>query len=87
VRGGATATFLVECYWPALDENQIRASLVHLAREGGVRPIECILVPSDGLALLLLEGPSLAVVRRQSVSAHVPFDRIVGATPIQPEHT
>lgn len=49
-----------------------------------IRSIGCILVPCDGLALFLFEGPSAAMVHHQSTWAGVPFDRIVEAVQIEP---
>jgi hypothetical protein len=81
---------VVECYWPGIDEGQVRDALsrvtrAHLGTGGGtVRSLGCILVPSDGLALFLFEGPSAALVHERSGWAQVPFDRIVEAVRIEP---
>jgi hypothetical protein len=76
---------VVECYWPGIDEAEVRdvlARVTHLRRGTAasgraVRSLGCILVPSDGLALFLFEGPSAALVDEESAWAQVPFDRIV----------
>jgi hypothetical protein len=82
---------VVECYWPGINETQVRESLFRIARaspdsqaSNAVRTLGCILVPSDGLALFLFEGPSAAVVQERSAWAQVPFDRIVEAVRIDP---
>lgn len=83
---------MVECYWPGITEDQVRAALVRAAQtppgsgrpDNPIRAIGCILVPSDGLALFLFEGPSAAVVHTQSMRAEVPFDRIVEAVQFEP---
>ena len=46
-----------------------------------VRPLGCILVPSDGLALFLFSG-TVAGIRMVSQQAELPFDRIVESIPI-----
>ena len=83
---------MVECYWPGITEAKVREALArinlggaHGTRQvGTVRSIACILVPSDGLALFLFEGPSASLVHERSASIDVPFDRIVEAVRIDP---
>jgi hypothetical protein len=77
-------TFLVECYWPRISEDEARASLDRVARLGreasagvAVRSLGCILVPTDGMALFLLSAPSEEVVRRIGALTELPFDRIL----------
>jgi hypothetical protein len=90
-KGGTTATFVVECYWPGIDEAQVRDVLTRINRPRpgtaasrlAVQSLGCILVPSDGLALFLFEGPSAALVDEESAWAQVPFDRIVEAVRIE----
>jgi hypothetical protein len=92
--GGTTATFVVECYWPGIDEAQVQDVLARVthprpgsaASRRAVRSLGCILVPSDGLALFLFEGPSAALVDEESAWAQVPFDRIVEAVRIESAH-
>ena len=82
---------MVECYWPGINEDLIREVLGRAARtpssDAGrdhVRCLSCILVPSDGMAMFLFEGPSAEVVGKQGSLAEVPFDRIVEAVRIEP---
>ena len=77
-------TFIVECYWPRVlgDETwDIRDRLLGVGREAtpahGVRSLGCILVPNDGLALLLFSASSEDELRRVGRLAEIPFDRIV----------
>ena len=77
-------TFVVECYWPGIIEDDARATLdlvVRLSEEAlpgeGVRLLGCIVVPSDGMALFLFHAPSESMVNDISRWAEVPFDRIV----------
>jgi hypothetical protein len=84
-------TYVVECYWPGIAEDQARDALARVARipqctashGDSARCIGCILVPSDGLALFLFQGPSAAIVQSWSTWAGVPFDRIVEAVQIE----
>jgi hypothetical protein len=49
-----------------------------------VRPLACILVPSDGMALFLIDGPSEASISEAGRLIQLPFDRIVESFPIVP---
>jgi len=87
--GGVTRTFVVECYWPEIGEEQVRGALSRIAlpRVTGdsvdeVRSLGCILVPSDGMVLFLFRGPSEDLVRERSERAEVPFDRVVESVQI-----
>ena len=79
-----TPSYVVECYWPDISEHQASAALAGIARsQEGVKPTDrvwplgCILVPSDGLALFLVAGPSADVIRDIGELIQLPFDRIV----------
>jgi hypothetical protein len=82
---------VVECYWPGIDEAQVRDVLTRVTHQGlgsaasrrTVRSLGCLLVPSDGLALFLFEGPSATLVDEESAWAQIPFDRIVEAVRIE----
>jgi hypothetical protein len=77
-------TFIVECFWPAMLEEDARNTLDRVIHLGGgtspvwsVRSLGCVLVPSDGMALFLFRAPNEDVVRRVGQLADLPFDRIV----------
>jgi hypothetical protein len=83
-QGGATGTFVVECYWPGISEERVRETLSRLAPSpdqgdlaDAVHSFGCILVPSDGMVLFLFRGASQDLVRSRSETAEVPFDRSV----------
>ena len=80
----AKSSYLVECFWPAISEHEATAALAGIARSqervnttDRVWPLGCILVPSDGLALFLIAGPSPDVIRDIGELVRLPFDRIV----------
>src|SRR6266545_2454790 len=87
----ARPSFRVECYWPGITEEQVREVLAGPGRtrpnpgshDDPVRSVGCILVPTDGMALFLFEGPSAELVRDRGTRAEVPFDRIVEAVRIE----
>ena len=79
-----TPTYVVECYWPAISQHHAKAALAGIARsQEGVSPTDrvwplgCILVPSDGMALFLIAGPSADVIQDVGELVQLPFDRIV----------
>jgi hypothetical protein len=79
-----TPTYVVECYWPDISKHQAEAALAGIARSqervsptNRVWPLCCILVPSDGMALFLIAGPSADLIRDVGERIQLPFDRIV----------
>jgi hypothetical protein len=77
-------TFVVECYWPELIEQEARDTLERIACLSAeaspgraVRSLGCILIPSDGLALFLFSASDVDAVRHMRLLSEVPFDRIV----------
>jgi hypothetical protein len=77
-------TFVVECYWPGITEEQVRhaLALVGRARNEGetAEPVGrpgCILVPADGMAIFLFRAPSAPHLAETAQQAALPFDRIV----------
>jgi hypothetical protein len=76
--------FVVECYWPGMNEDDVKDTLHRVSHLDGVPSPEgsplclgCILVPSEGMALFLFEASGEDVVKRVGRLAEVPFDRIV----------
>jgi hypothetical protein len=77
-------TFVVECYWPGITEEQVRHALALTGRarnEGEtaepVGRLGCILVPADGMAIFLFRAPSAPHLAETAQQAGLPFDRIV----------
>jgi hypothetical protein len=77
-------TFIVECYWPGITEEQVRHALALAGRaenEGGtgetVGHLGCILVPADGMAIFLFWATSAHRLAEIAQQAGLPFDRIV----------
>jgi hypothetical protein len=82
VRGGATSTFVVECFWPEITEQRVREALFRVAPRWAtgdpvdeVRSLGGILVPSDGMVLFLFRGPSEELIRERSTLAESPCTR------------
>jgi len=87
-------TYVVECYWPRITEQQANQALAgiagahgHAAPSNQLRPLACILMPSDGLAIFLVSSPSAANVREAGELIQLPFDRIVESLTIMPTGT
>jgi hypothetical protein len=83
-------TFMVECYWPGTIDEKTPETVnraIQLAGEPvsgtAVRFLGCILVPADGMALLLFSASSEDIVRRIGRLSELPFDRIVDSIHIE----
>jgi hypothetical protein len=85
-------TFLVERYWPGVEEEsmrvgevRLRSVVARLEREGNpVRYLRSLIVPADGVVFSLFVGRSAVDVAEANRQAEVPFDRIVRAIEIGP---
>jgi hypothetical protein len=83
-------TFLVEHYWPMVDEALLRASLPRLdaavdaLRSAGHRVdhLGFLLVPVDQVAFSVIRASSEAIAREVYSRAHVRVDRIAVVTPV-----
>jgi hypothetical protein len=82
-------TFVVECYWPGITEEQVRhaLALVERVRNGAatgdsVDRLGCILVPTDGMAIFLFRAPSALRLAETAQQSGLPFDRIVESIPV-----
>jgi Nickel responsive protein SCO4226-like len=75
-------TYLVECYWPGVDELQLRGAADGLTvsppdRSNGVAWLSSILIPEDEIVLCLATGPSEEAVRETAQRAGLPAERVV----------
>jgi hypothetical protein len=77
-------SYVAECFWPGVDEADLRAldrrigaSVGAVAGDGEpVRYLGRLLVIDDEVVLILLDGP-IGAVRRVAEHAGVPFGRIL----------
>ena len=84
-------TFLVERYWPGIDEPMARTVLSELeraaramTREGTpVEHVVSILMPADQVVFSLFEAADEAVVRAVNERAEIPMDRIAAAVALR----
>ena len=82
-----TRTFLVERYWPGIDEAAARTVVSNLEREARAMtaegtPVEhvgSILMPADQVVFSLIEAADEHVARRVNERADAPLDRIATA--------
>ena len=89
----ATSTFLVERYWPGIDEPRLRAALPHLdqaaramrAEGQAVEHVGSILMPADQVVFTLIDASSEAVVREVNERADMRIDRIAVAIQVAPD--
>lgn len=91
--GSATTgemTFLVEHYWPGVDEALLRAYLPRLDAAARVMTSEgrhvdhlgSLLVPADQVVFSIIRASSEAIAREVNERAHLPVDRIAAVTSI-----
>jgi hypothetical protein len=87
----ATATYLVEGYWPdrgiesfAAAALRLRESVAGLQREGfAIQAITATLIPGDDAALWIVDGPSAEVVALAYERAGLRVERIVSAVELR----
>lgn len=80
-------TFLVERYWPGIDEARLRADISNLeaaaramtAEGTPVEHVGSILMPADQVVFSLIAAADEAVVRTVNERADLPLDRIATA--------
>ena len=90
-----TRTFLVERYWPGIDEPMARTVLSNLeraaramTREGTpVEHVVSILMPADQVVFSLIEATDEAAVRSVNERADIPLDRIAAAIALRPSQS
>jgi hypothetical protein len=82
-----TRTFLVERYWPGVDEAMARTVVLNLEREARAMTAEgtpvghlgSILMPADEVVFSLIEASDERTARQLNERADVPLDRIAAA--------
>ena len=87
-----TRTYLVERYWPGIDEPKARTVLSKLervardmTRDGTpVQHVVSILMPGDQVVFSLIEAADEAAVRSVNERADIPTDRIAAAIALRP---
>jgi hypothetical protein len=88
-----TRTYLVERYWPGIDEVQLRGLLPALDREASamreegkaVAHVGSILMPADQVVFTLIAAVSEAAVRELNERVHMPIDRVAEAIQLLPD--
>ncbi len=80
--------FLVERYWPGVDEPMLRASLPRLDRAAGevrasgraVDHVGSLLVPDDQVVFSVIRAESVELVLEVNERAGLPVDRVAPVT-------
>ncbi len=72
------ASFVAECYWPDVREEDIRAldRRIAAALDDGVRYLGSVLIREDEVVLCHFEGTADAI-RRVAEQARVPYERLL----------
>ena len=75
------ASFVAECYWPDVHEEEVRALDRRIAASltDDVRYLGSVLIRDDEVVLCHFEGTADAV-RRVATRARVPYERLLAAT-------
>jgi hypothetical protein len=75
------ASFVVECYWPDVREEDVRALDRRIAAslDDGVRYLGSVLIREDEVVLCQFEGTADAI-RRVAAKARVPYERLLATT-------
>ena len=79
------ASFVAECYWPDVREEEVRAldQRISASLTDDVRYLGSVLIREDEVVLCHFEGPAEAI-RRVAEQAHVPYERLLAATVSHP---
>jgi hypothetical protein len=76
-----TQAYLVECFWPGVNEGRVARAVRQLAGvdvgRDAVTWVDSILVPDDEIVLCVFEGRSVEAVRASTQRAGLPAERIV----------
>jgi hypothetical protein len=75
------ASFVAECYWPDVHEEDVRALDQRIAASlaDDVRYLGSVLIAEDEVVLCHFEG-SADAIRRVAKRARVPYERLLAAT-------
>ena len=75
------ASFVAECYWPDVREEDVRVLDQRIAASlaDGVRYLGSVLLREDEVVLCQFEGTADAI-RRVAERARVPYERLLAAT-------
>jgi hypothetical protein len=75
------ASFVAECYWPDVREEEVRALDRRIAASlvDDVRYLGSVLIREDEVVLVHFEGTADAI-RRVAERAHLPYERLLETT-------
>src|SRR5712692_9550742 len=79
------ATFIVECFWPGVRDEEVdqgarrirRAAAGRPSKAGAVEFTGSVLLPVDEVVFFMFEGGSADAVREVCERADIPFERVV----------
>jgi hypothetical protein len=81
-------TYLVECYWPGVDEQLLTRAVGRLTSRPGTADAVCwlisILIPDDEIVLYVAEASSADALRSSAHAAALPTERIVPCVHVVP---
>jgi hypothetical protein len=72
-----THTYVVECYWPGVNELQLTEAVERIPPDDDASWMNSILIPADEIVLCLVEATSADAVSASARRAGLPAERIV----------
>ncbi len=72
-----TQTYIVECYWPGVDETLLQSAAARLVDAESALWVESTLVAADEIVLSAFEADSPGAVRATAAHAGLAAERIV----------
>jgi hypothetical protein len=78
-------TYVVECYWPGVDERRLTDAVERLPLDDDASWISSILIPDDEIVLCVVEATSADGVRASARQAGLPAERIVACVHVGKE--
>jgi hypothetical protein len=70
-------TYVVECYWPGVDEPRLRSAVEQLPPGDDASWVSSILIPDDEIVLCVVEATSADAVRASAQRVGLPAERVV----------
>lgn len=69
--------FTAKCFWPGVDEHELRAALTHADAQGAARFCGALSLPGDELVLCLFDARSKAAVKTACERSGWPCERVI----------
>jgi hypothetical protein len=78
-----TTLFTVKCFWPGVDEAELRAAAARISADDAAFR-GAYLLAADNLVLAVFDGASASAVKRAGEQAGMPCERVIETVWIAP---